>query len=244
MTRKNLIALILVIIILAAVGVSVYFLYFSGSQSGTTSRAVISVVNLPAPEVTGQVSVETAIKNRRSVRTYTNQSLSLNDVSQLLWAAQGVTDTEKNYRAAPSGGRAYPLEVYLLAGKGGVTGLGEGLYHYNPSAHQLEKLSSSDIRSNLSEVADGQPWVSQAPVDIIITGVYQRTIDKYGNNNVSVRFVQQESGHAGENIYLEATARGLVTVALGSFDDAKVKTLLKLPSNENTLYIFPAGFSQ
>ena len=242
MTRKNLIALILVIIILAVTGVAFYINYFSGSsQPGATSRVVISTVNLPTPITSGQMSVETAIQDRRSVRTYANQSLTLTDISQLLWAAQGVTDTEKNYRAAPSGGHSYPLEVYLVAGSGGVTGLEEGLYHYSPQKHQLEKLSGGDKRANLSEIADGQPWVKQAPVDIVITGVYQTMINKYGNNNVSVRFVQQESGHAGENIYLEATARGLATVALGSFDDAKVKAFLNLPKNESTLYIFPVG---
>ncbi len=244
MNRNSLIIVISAIIIVSA-GIIAYDLYFlGGSPSQITSRVVVSTVALPTPSLTGQMSVETAIQNRRSVRTYSNQSLSLNDVSQLLWAAQGITDTTRNYRAAPSGGHVFPLEVYLVAGKGGVTGLDEGVYHYSPANNQLEKLLSGDLRSKLSEIADGQPWVSQAPVNIVITGVYQRTIDKYGNNNVSVRFVQQESGHAGENIYLEATARGLATVALGSYDDNKVKNLLKLPSNEYTLYIFPVGFPQ
>lgn len=242
MTRRGWILLILIVILLVAV-LMVFLLYFSiPPKSENPSRAVMSVVKLPNPDLRGQMSVEEAIMNRRSVREYTNQSLDLKDVSQLLWAAQGITDSEKNFRAAPSSGRTYPLEVYLVVGKGGVNGLEEGLYHYNPQNNQLEKLLNGDKRFDLAKAANGQSWVSQAPVNIVITGDYQRTINKYGNNNLSTRFVHLEAGHAGENIFLEATARGLVTVSLGSFDDKAVKTLLNLPVEENTLYIFPVGF--
>jgi SagB-type dehydrogenase family enzyme len=242
MDRKGWKAIIVVIVILAVTGVAFYVYYFSTpTTSGSNPRVVQSVVNLPTPITSGQMSVETALQERRSVRTYSNQSLTLTDISQLLWAAQGITDSQNNFRTAPSGGHSYPLEVYLVAGSGGVNGLETGLYHYNPQKHQLEKLSGSDLRSNLSEIADGQPWVKNAPVDIVITGVYQTMFNKYGNNNVSVRFVQEEAGHVGQNIYLEATARGLATVALGSYDDAKVKVLLNLPTNESTMYIFPVG---
>lgn len=85
--------------------------------------------------------------------------------------------------------------------------------------------------------------MDNAPI-IVITGNYQLTIRKYGNNNISARFVHLEAGHVGENIYLQATARGLVTVSLGSFDDKTVKNLLNIPVTENTMYIFPVGFPQ
>jgi SagB-type dehydrogenase family enzyme len=243
-SRKGWVILVLIIVVLIGALLS-FFLYFSLPQkSENPSRAVLAVVKLPSPDKTGNMSVEEAVQNRRSVRQYSNQSLSLKDISQLLWAAQGITDTQNNFRAAPSAGRVYPLEVYVVAGKEGVNGLEEGVYHYNPQNNQLEKLLTGDKRSDLAKAADRQPWVSQAPVDIVITGVYQRTINKYGNNNQSIRFVQQESGHVGENIFLEATARGLVTVSLGSFDDKAVKTLLNLPADESTLYVFPVGFPQ
>lgn len=204
----------------------------------------MAVVKLPDPDLKGQMSVEEAIENRRSVRAYTNKSLGLKDISQLLWAAQGITDKQFNLRSAPSSGQTYPLEVYLVVGKGGVEGLSEGVYHYNPPNHQLEKLLNGDKRSDLAKAADGQSWVNNAPVDIVVTGNYQRTMNKYGNNNLSIQFVHLEAGHAGENIYLEATARGLGTVSVGSFNDKAVKTLLNLPADENTLYIFPVGFPQ
>lgn len=244
MTRKGWLLLVLIIILLA-LALSSFFFYFSiPPKPENPSRAVMAVVKLPDPDLKGQMSVEESIQNRRSVREYSNKSLSLKDISQLLWAAQGITDNQSNLRAAPSSGRTYPLEIYLVVGKGGVEGLEEGVYHYNMTNHQLEKLLNGDKRSDLSKSANGQVWVKNAPVNIVITGNYQRTISKYGNNNLSMRFVHLEAGHAGENIYLQATARGLVTVSLGSFDDKVVKNLLNLPLEENTMYIFPVGFPQ
>jgi SagB-type dehydrogenase family enzyme len=122
-----------------------------------------------------------------------------------------------------------------LVGKAGVEGVEEGIYRYNNSNHELEKLLSGDKRNELSNSANGQAAVASAPLDIVITGNYQRTMSKYGNNNLSIRFVHLEAGHAGENIYLETTARGLVTVSIGSFNENTVKTLLNLPADENTL---------
>lgn len=242
MTRKGWLILILIILILIT-ALSSFFFYFSIPKSSENpNRTVLSIFKLPSPELKGQLSVEEAIGDRRSVREYSPQSLSLKDISQLLWDAQGITDAQDNLRAAPSSGRTYPLEVYVVVGTGGVEGLNEGVYHYDPINHQLEKLLNGDKRFDLAKAANGQPWVSQAPVSIVITGVYQRTMAKYGNNNISIRFVHLEAGHAGENIFLEATARRLVTVSLGSFDDTAVKTILNLPPEENTLYIFPVGF--
>jgi len=239
MSRNGKIILIILIILLGLV-----IAYLVWPQSTTVGqRDVISTISLPSPILTGNMSVEQAIQDRRSVRHYTNQSITLQDVSQLLWAAQGITDKADNLRAAPSGGQVYPLEVYIIVGKGGVDGLGEGVYHYVPSNNSLEKTSEIDVRSDLSQAANGQIWVKEAPVDIVITGDYNKMIDKYRDEMLSIRFVNLEAGHAGENIYLEAGARGLVTVSLGSFKDDQVHTILGLPDNENTIYIFPVGHS-
>jgi SagB-type dehydrogenase family enzyme len=243
MTKKGFKVLILIIIILVA-AITVFIInYPIQPTTENPSRAVMMVVKLPEPELKGNVSVEEAIQNRRSVREYINKSLNLKDVSQLMWAAQGITDKKNNFRSAPSSGRTYPLEIYLVVGKNGVEGIEEGVYHYNNTNHELEKLLNGDKRKELSKAANGQGAVENAPVDIVITGNYQRTMSKYGNNNLSIRFVHLEAGHAGENIYLEATARGLVTVSIGSFNDNTVKTLLNLPGDETTFYIFPVGFS-
>lgn len=240
MSRKGKIILIILIILL---GITIAYLVWPQPTTANGQRTVISTVSLPNPVIHGNMSVEQAIQNRRSVRHYTNQSLTLQDVSQLMWAAQGITDKAQNLRSVPSGGQVYPLEVYIIVGNGGVTGLSEGVYHYNPYNNTLEKTSQSDARSDLSQAANGQAWVKEAPVDIVITGDYNKMVAKYKDETLCTRFVNLEAGHAGENIYLEAEARGLVTVALGSFKDDQVHTVLGLPDNENTIYIYPVGHS-
>jgi SagB-type dehydrogenase family enzyme len=231
---------VLIIFIIAFVAVLIAF-YSEPQESASTSRNVISITKLPSPQLTGNISLEQSIHNRRSIRHYSNQSLNLADVSQLLWAAQGITDTKKNLRAAPSAGQVYPLELYVVVGINGVSGLKEGLYHYVPQNNSLEKIIEGDLRNNLSQVANRQPWVKQAPVNIVITGNYQKMINKYKDQQLSTRFVDMEAGHAGENLYLQANARGLATVSLGSFDENQMIKLLHLPNNEKPLYIFPVG---
>ena len=119
---------------------------------------------------------------------------------------------------------------------------GSGIYHYNPYNNTLEKIVEGDQTSNLSMAAHGQKWVDQAPVSLVVTGNYQKMRDKYPDKNLSTRFVDIEAGHIGENIYLEAFSRGLGTVAIGSFYDDQMISLLKLPSNETPIYIFPVGY--
>lgn len=237
---------ILIIILIILLGILfVYLIWPEASvKSGTvSSRTVIGTFSLPTPQISTNVSVENAIQNRHSIRQYTNESLSLQDVSQLLWASQGITDTTRKFRAAPSAGHTYPLEVYIMVGKGGVNGIDEGLYHYDPQNHRLEKILNRDLRADFSKAAHGQQWVNDAPVNIIITGVYSKMINKYKDEKLSTRFVDMEAGHVGENIYLEVEARNLATVAIGSFYEDQVIELLRLPANETPLYIYPVGHS-
>jgi len=239
MSRNGRIAIIILIILL---GVTFIYLIWPETEE-IKPREVISVVSLPKAEITTNVSVEVAIQNRRSIRHYTTEPLSLQDISQLMWAAQGITDQQTKFRTVPSGGHTYPLEVYILIGREGVTGLNEGVYHYNPFNNTLEQILRTDVRSELSQAANGQPWVKEAPVNIIITGNYQKMINKYKDEKLSTRFVDIEAGHAGQNIYLEVEARNLATVALGSFKDDMVHRILNLPDNERTIYIYPVGHS-
>lgn len=239
MSTKGKITLIILIILLAAV-----IAYLIWPKSGETQQIrVTGTIDLPEPQIKGNMSVEQAIHDRRSVRRYTNQSLTLQDVSELMWAAQGITNQTTKFRTVPSGGRTYPLEVYLSIGRGGVKGLNEGVYHYNPFNHSLEQILGNDVRPELSQAANGQPWVKEAPVNIVITGNYQKMIDKYKDEKLSTRFVDMEAGHAGQNIYLIAESRNLATVALGSFRDDQVRQVLGIPANEKTLYIYPVGHS-
>ena len=244
MEKRSKTVLVIIVLLLAFLVAYVALTVFNqSSKVEYQSRVVLGTYSLPAPEVSSSVSVDQAIQNRRSVRSFSTTPLTLNDVSQLLWASQGITDSEKNFRAAPSASRVFPMEMYLVAGNGTVQGLEPGIYHYNPYNNTLEKTVEGDLRYNLSQAADQQKWVNDAPISLVIIGNYQKMRDKYPDERISTRFVDLEAGHIGENIYLESESLGLGTVAIGSFNDDQMINLLKLPSNETPIYIYPVGYA-
>lgn len=198
------------------------------------------MVPLPPPRKTSELSVEGAIARRRSVRSYAHKPLSLTDVSQLLWAAQGITDPDTGKRAAPSAGMTYPLEVYLVVGSPGVEGLSKGVYHYIPERNSIKKLIKGNLQPQLADAALGQSWIEEAPIDIVLTGVYKRTTGKYGGRGI--RYVHLEAGTAAQNLYLQAEALGLGMVAVGAFSDQKVGNLLTLSQKHTPLFIIPVGY--
>ena len=184
------------------------------------------------------MSVEEAIARRRSVRRYGRESLSLPDLSQVLWAAQGLTGPG-SLRAAPSAGATYPLEVFVLIGRDGVEGLEPGMYHYNVENHSLEPHKGGDLREELSLAALDEKFIAQASVDIVICALYQRTSRHYGRRGE--RYVHMEVGHVGENIHLQAVALGLAVVMVGAFEDERVRKLMDLAEEVRPLYIIPLG---
>jgi SagB-type dehydrogenase family enzyme len=192
------------------------------------------VVSLPEPGSTGPLSVEQAIVRRRSVREFSDAPVLLKEVSQLLWAAQGITG-EGGRRAAPSAGAKYPMELFVVAGN--VEGLGPAVYRYIPSNHSLEVVRRGDLRGALSDEAMSQGWVETAALDIVIAGVYSKTTEKYGERGV--RYVHIEAGAIAENVYLQAAALGLGTTFVGSFSDDAVKDLLRIDAEP--LGIMPVG---
>ncbi len=194
-------------------------------------------IKLPTPDLKGDLSIEETLLARRSVRSYVDEPLELKWVSQLLWAAQGITYEARGFRTAPSAGATFPLEIYLAAGK--VNDLRPGLYKYDPSGHLLVRVGDTDIRGNLAGAALGQGQVRRAPAVIIIAADYNRTAQRYGDR--AVRYVHMEVGHAGQNICLQAITYGLGTVIVGAFDDDQVKKVLGLPENEDPLYLIPVG---
>ncbi len=196
-----------------------------------------SEIVLPAPVLKGRLSVEEALQRRRSVRDYGRGGLSLAEVSQLLWAAQGITQRAEGLRAAPSAGATYPLAIYLVAGN--VNGLAAGIYCYIPSRHVLLRTAEGDVRARLRDASLGQQWVREAPATLAIAAVYARTASRYGGR--AQRYVHIEAGHAGENIYLQAESLGLGTVAVGAFNDGEVKKVLGLKKEEEPLYLMPVG---
>ncbi len=201
-----------------------------GSSEGTPMRtATRDRIVLPQPQLQGRMTLEEALAARRSVREFRKRPLELHELSQLLWAAQGVTG-RGGLRSAPSAGALYPLEVYVA--------LPTGSYHYEPAHHRLEPCSDEDIRPALHRAA-GQALVLEAPAVFVITGVEARTALRYSGR--AARYVQLEAGHAAQNLLLEATALGLGGVPVGAFDDVGVHRAMRLAAGEEALYLIPVG---
>jgi len=193
-----------------------------------------NIIKLPPPKFKGEVSLEEVLKSRRSIRSYKDSPLTLEEVSQLVWAGQGIT-TGWGGRTAPSAGALYPLEIYLVVGK--VEGIDCGVYHYQPQEHSLIKIEEGDRRGALFSSALFQSSVKEAPLSFVICAEYQRTTKKYGKRGE--RYVHMEAGHVGQNICLQAQALGLATVVIGAFMDKAVKKVLGV--KEKPLYIIPVG---
>jgi len=201
----------------------------------TTSQPIY----LPPPSQKGSISLEEAIAKRRSVRDFTPESISQSQLSQILWSAQGINNTRGRYRTVPSAGATYPLEVFVVCGRNCIEDIGEGIYHYDLARHSLTLHHKGDVRLELARAALDQEFIYEAPVDIIICAIYERTATRYGARGE--RYVHIEVGHAGQNIYLQATALGLATVAIGAFHDEAVREVLRLDKQYKPLYIMPVG---
>ena len=193
------------------------------------------LIELPKPQRTGTISVEQALQSRRSVRSFKLRPLILEEVSQLLWAAQGVT--AGSFRTAPSAGALYPLEVYVAVGN--VEGLDAGVYRYDPTAHALSEVRKGDVLKSLSRATFWQKWVGAGAFAMVFSAVYERTTGKYGERGI--RYVHMEAGHAAQNVYLQAEALGLATVVVGAFMDSWVKRVLHMKDDERPLSIMPVG---
>ncbi|NLA26280.1 MAG: SagB/ThcOx family dehydrogenase [Firmicutes bacterium] len=194
-------------------------------------------IPLPPAVVKGEVTVEEAIYRRISRRSFQEQGLTLAQAGQLLWSAagSGATGDSGISRAAPSAGATYPLDFYLAAGD--VEGLDTGLYYYDYRAHALEMLQSADLRARLAHASLGQEMVARAPLCIVIAARYERTTRRYGERGY--RYVYMEAGYVSQNIYLQAEAMELATVAVGAFGDAPVKEILGIEGAP--LLLMPVG---
>jgi SagB-type dehydrogenase family enzyme len=198
---------------------------------------MVDHLNLPPPALDGDVSVETAMRKRRSIRRYRSMELSLTQISQILWSAQGLTHPG-GFRTVPSAGALYPLEIYLVAGK--VEDLVAGVYHYRPQGHTISLAITGDQRPVLGTAALGQLMVGSAAAVLVICAVYQRMTRKYGRRGT--QYVHMEAGHAGQNIALQCVALGLGSVMLGAFIDEQVQHVIGAQPDEQPLYLIPIGF--
>jgi SagB-type dehydrogenase family enzyme len=200
------------------------------------SKTMVETVALPEPAYESDVSLERTLRERRSLREYSEEPLTLAQVGQLLWAGQGITSPE-GWRTAPSAGGLYPLTLHIVAGN--VEGLAAGVYTYRPDGQTLEKLRDGDYREDLARVSLDQAWVAEGAMCIVVTADYEITKAKYGDR--ATRYVRLEAGHAGQNICLQAVALGLGVVTVGAFDDDGVRDTLGLPDNLAPLYVIPVG---
>jgi SagB-type dehydrogenase family enzyme len=189
------------------------------------------ILELPAPELEGRMSLEQALAVRRSVREFTRQTLTERELSQLLWAAQGITRAD-GLRTAPSAGALYPLEVWVATAS--------GFYHYEPHKHRLTQHLERDLRPEIYRAALMQEAILQAPAVFVIAAVHQRTAQKYGEQRTP-RYVPMEVGHSAQNLLLEAVALGLGGVVIGAFNDGEVERVLSLPAEQKPLYLIPVG---
>lgn len=197
-----------------------------------------AIIKLPPSELRGKISLEETIVRRRSIRRYGKEPLDLPQLSQILWSAQGIT-ASKRFRATPSAGATYPLEVFVLVGEKSVNGLDAGVYQYLVDSHSLRLHRQGDFRPDLARAALGQEFIVQAPADIVICAVYDRTCRRYGKRGE--RYVHMEVGHAGQNIHLQAVALGLASVEVGAFEDEEVRKVLDVEDQVKPLYIMPVG---
>jgi SagB-type dehydrogenase family enzyme len=195
-------------------------------------------IALPDPRGHEGLSLEDALEARRSQREYTGEPLALEELSRLLHAAQGITESGRDYRAAPSAGALYPIEVYAAVHN--VAGLEGGIYHYAVQEHKLEMLREGDFRAAVRKAGLGQDLLARAAVCFILSAVFQRTRWKYRERNY--RYVLLEAGHIGQNVYLAATSMGLGACAVGAFTDEHLNAMLGLDGEEEAaLHIVAVG---
>ena len=186
---------------------------------------------LPPPVVTGGKSLVEVLAARRSVREFAPTALTAEQIGQLCWAAQGISDQGARLRTCPSAGATYPLELYVATA--------EGVRHYLPAGHALEGHLDGDVREALSEAALRQRCVGGAPAVFVIAADVSRTERRYGER--AQRYVDMEVGHAGQNLLLQAAALGLGAVPVGAFSDEAVAKTLRLSAEQVPLYLIPVG---
>ena len=237
---KAVAALVLSLWPFSALGIKNVFAEPEGRAYGPLSLRREITMKLTPASFDGTVSLEKAIKQRRTIRSFKSDILTVAQLSQILWSAQGITEDKGFKRAAPSGGALYPADVYAVLGKNCVEGLDEGVYHYLSEGHLITRTGEGDRRGPLANASLQQMWMSKAPVSIVITAEYARICVKYGQRGI--RYALMEAGHIGQNIFLQCRALGLEAGIVGAFDDKKVSEAIAIPANHEPLLIMPLGY--
>jgi SagB-type dehydrogenase family enzyme len=205
-----------------------------GLLAPASVSAETPAVSLPAPRKQGAVSVESALATRRSVRDLSKQALTVAEVGQLLWAAQGISGPEGK-RTAPSARHLYPLEVAVVVQN--VDGLARGAYRYVPARHALELLAPARDGDSMLARATSQAHVHAAPVVFVVAAVYERM----DAGPRSATWTDYEAGLASENLLLQAVALRLGAVVVGGMDAEAVREAVHFTGREKVIVLIPAG---
>jgi SagB-type dehydrogenase family enzyme len=200
-----------------------------------------ATMKLRPPKTDGTVSVERAIKQRRTIRSFTPETLNLNQFSQLLWSAQGITGNDGFKRAAPSAGALYPMDVYAVVGRSSVEQIEAGVYHYEPNGHALSNITMEDVRERVAKASLSQMWMARAPLNTVIAAEFSRITVKYKERGI--RYAMIEAGHIAQNLFLQAEALRLKAAIVGAFHDNELIDILKIPRSHEPLLIMPIGYA-
>ncbi len=204
-------------------------------NNSTETKENQETITLPEPALQGSLTLEETLQQRRSIREYTEEAISIEDISQILWAAQGTTNQEK--RTAPSAGATYPIEIYIAVNK--AEELEPGIYYYNNYKHHLKKVSKGKPWEKLSNAALNQEPIKNATANIILTAEFERTTERYWSRGY--QYVYMEAGHISQNIYLQAESLNIGTVAIGAFEEEDIKDILWVDDYE-PVYIMPIWY--
>lgn len=200
-------------------------------------------IKLPKPAFTGKMSVESAMLKKKSVRHFSKDPLTLEQVSQLLWAANGALPVDAisgaTVKTLPSAGGIYPLEIFLLTGSDTVKGLPAGIFQYYAISNSLVQISQGDGRLALAQAALSQLWIASAPAVVVIAASFNKMTAKYGNQGI--KYVFMESGSSNQNLFLQAEALGLRIGTVGAFEEGSVSSAIKIPAGVTPLFIVPVG---
>jgi len=198
------------------------------------------VVELPRTWPQQGADLLSLLQQRRSLRSFAAESISLEELALLLWASQGITGQAGSYlfRTAPSAGALYPMETYLAIQQ--VEGVAPGIYHFDIQGFRLERLTSLPPGQPLAEACLGQGFMAQAPVNFIWTAIFRRTMAKYGHRGL--RYILLDAGHICQNLLLAAGFLGLGGCPVAAFFDEEVNGLLGVDGQEESvLYLASLG---
>jgi SagB-type dehydrogenase family enzyme len=199
-------------------------------------------VELPLPKNITTLSFNETIRNRKSIRRFSDKALNLKQLGYLLWSSTGIQRVDRNYafRNAPSAGALYPIETYLFAKN--IQGLEMGMYHYNIKSHCLEVLDVGDFSIPLARACLGQEMLVSAQVVFIWSGIFARSKWKYKQR--AYRYVYLDCGHIAQNLALSVTSLGLGSCHIGAFYDDEINNLIGLDGKEESaLYLSVIGYA-